>query len=415
MNKEELKNALDVIEAEYQNDIRETQARVNKIKKKLSHISDLKAKYAANVFTVEEAAIVDEYESYTFWRLQCFQRKNEKIIALKKKLENESKELLKSIEEYSNVIQGTATNKLSKVRAKNKDFKVAPYSKIGETTQKIGKDEFTVILKNFSEDSCLKPSTHKLLTALLIEFTENNSKDTKVELPLKKYMAMRGIKDEDSARRQVDEDLERLFDLSIRFQQGTRKNRKYSRNYLDMRFVIKKGIKNGIISCTFAPDFYEVLKNYTVMPMAKKALMLDDRYNPHAFFFLKFLCEYVNMNYGKPNQNVISVESLLKSSPEMPLYEDIQKGDRDYKRKIIEPFIRDLNVLAEMNVIKWRLEPENALDNWNNFIKAKVYFELLNYPVRALPEREKAGRKKSEKASNDKVLFTDSEIARFFA
>ena len=110
MTNQEIANALDAIEMEYQNDIRETEKRVNQLKEELSHISDLSAKYEANNFTPEEAAIVDEYENLKGdWRIQCLQRKDDKIRALKARIENDirtrrPKELISSNTKVSNEI-----------------------------------------------------------------------------------------------------------------------------------------------------------------------------------------------------------------------------------------------------------------------------------------------------------------------
>ena len=390
MTKEEVLNALDVIEKEYQIDIRKTQARLKKIKEELYHIPDLKSKYEANSFTEKEAAIVDEYEDLILGSFLCLQRKNEKIRALKDKIENDAKKMLEIFDgDYPNVLQGTATNNFSKVKGSHKNFETMPYSTKAKTTQKIGDDDFTVMIENFSEKSCLRASTQKLLMALLIEFTETGGQDTSITLPLRKYMQWRGLTNEVSARRQVNEALETLYSISLSFTQNKRqKRKKFSRDYRDMRLVIDKGIKNGVIKCTFHPEFYELLKSYTVMPINRKMLMLDDRRNPHAFYFLKFLSEYVNMNYGKPNQNIISVKSLLNSSPEMPTYEEIQSQNRHYDERIIEPFIRDMNVLQDIQAIIWHFEDSDCVKSWDSFIKAKIHFELLNYPLRALPDKK---------------------------
>ena len=391
MTKKEVMNALDVIEMEYQNDIRETEKRVNKIRNELYAIPDLDAKYKANSFTEEEAAIVDEYEDLIDWQMQCLARKEEKEIALKAKVEAEANELLGLFNaDYLPVRQGIATNKLSKVRGRKKDFEFDELLKSGKTIQNIGGDVITVLLANYADNKRLRASTYKLLMALLMEFTETNAKDTTVTLPLKKYMELRGLTNEVAARRQVNEDLEILYSLSLSITYGAKpknaRERKSRRNYMDMRLVIKKGIKNSVISATFAPDFYEALKSYQLMPVAKKILALDDKNLPHAFYFLKFLLEYMNMNYFKANRQVISVASLLASSPEMPTYEEIHAQNRHYDERIIKPFEDNLNALQDMNILTWHYVQEPEKNDWDSFIKAKIYFELMNYPKRKRKE-----------------------------
>ena len=285
--------------------------------------------------------------------------------------------------DYTLMQQGIATNKLSKIKSREKDVKIDPVTGTGIMTW----DDFTVAMKNFKEIAGFRTSTHKLLDALMIEFTETGGKDTKITLSLKKLMELRGLKNEKSARQQTEEDLETLYNASISFNQKS-KGRK---DFLDMRLVIDKGIKNGIVQCTFHPDFYGLMKTYQVMPMNKKALALDDRYNPNAYYFLREFCEHMNMNYSKPNKNLISVMTLLKSTPEIPTYEELEKTNRQYKQKIIDPFERDLNKLEEIRAITWEYCHTNALPlsdeelkemDYEIFHKLLIHFELIDYPQR---------------------------------
>lgn len=312
--------------------------------------------------------------------------------ALKEKAPEHYEEIIKFIDnileknktkDYALMQQGTATNKLTKIKSREKDIKIDPVTGTGIMTW----GDFTVAMKNFKEIAGFRTSTHKLLDALMIEFTETGGKDTKVTLSLKKLMELRGLKNEKSARRQTEEDLETLYNASISFTQQL----KGKKDFLDMRLVIDKGIKSGIVQCTFHPDFYGLMKTYQVMPMNKKALALDDRYNPNAYYFLREFCEHMNMNYSKPNKNLISVMTLLKSTPEIPTYEELEKTNRQYKQKIIDPFERDLNKLEEIRAITWEYCHTNALPlsdeelkemDYEIFHKLLIHFELIDYPQR---------------------------------
>ena len=103
--------------------------------------------------------------------------------------------------------QGTATNKLTKIKSDTNSVK------LDQITGKaiIQRGDFSVRFENFPEITGLRTSTHKLFNALMIEFTETGGKDTKITLPLKKYMELRGLTNELSARRQVEADLETLY------------------------------------------------------------------------------------------------------------------------------------------------------------------------------------------------------------
>ena len=297
---------------------------------------------------------------------------------------------------------GTATNALTKINSRKNEINFDEMTGTGIIKIDGG---YTVSLKNFKELAGLRTSTHKLLDALMIEFTETGGQSNTITLPLKKYMELRGLKDEKETRKQVKEDLETLYNVSISFKQRL-KGRKTA-DYFDMRLVIDKGIKNGVIQCTFHPEFYTLMKGYQVMPMARTALALNDKRNPNAYYFLKELCEHMNMNYGKSNQNFISVCTLLKSTPEIPSYEEVEKnGNRKYKERIIEPFERDMEALEERGEIKFEYCHSQGLPLSNEelenmdyevFIKLLIHFEFVgDYPVRELPE-QKSKKKKPDK------------------
>lgn len=293
---------------------------------------------------------------------------------------------------YSDMRQGTATNNLAKINSRKSKAKTIDDI---SGTAKITRGDFTVFIKNFQELAGLRTSTQKLIDALMIEFTETGAKDTRITLPLKKYMELRGLKDEKKLRKQVDEDLETLFNITISGRQKLKNGQSF--NYFDMRLVIDKSIKNGVIQCTFHPDFYNHMKNCPVMPYHRKLLAIDDKYYRHAYYFHRQLLEHMNMNYGKFNQNIISVATLLAAAPEMPSYEEISKGDRHYDKRIIKPFEENMNKLEELELIKWEYCNINGLPltdtqlnmDFDTFSKLLIKFELTDYPHREIEAPKK--------------------------
>ena len=135
---------------------------------------------------------------------------------------------------------------------------------------------------------------------------------------------------------------------------------------------------------------------YRVMPMAKKALAIDDRYNKSSYYFLTRLSEHVNMNCFKSNRDIISVQTLLNATPEIPTYDEVERG-RHYRQQIIEPFERDMNALEKIGAIKWEYCHSNGLPltddelemSYDIFIKLLIKFELIGYPERELKQLPK--------------------------
>ena len=301
---------------------------------------------------------------------------------------------------YAFMRQGILTNTLTKMKSSAKNVEIDKMA--GTATMKRG--DFIVSFENFSEITGLRTSTHKLFNALMIEFTETGGKDTKITLPLKKYMELRCLKNERAARKQVEADLETLYKISISFKEKLKGQK--PRDYFDMRLVIDKGIKRGVIYCTFHPDFHELMMGYRVMPMAKKALALDDRYNKSAYYFLTKLLEHVNMNYFKTNKNIISVQTLLDTTPEIPTYDEVAENGRHYRQQIITPFENDMDALEAKGAIKWEYCHSNGspLSNdelekmdYDTFSKLLIKFELIDYPERELKQLQKPSKSKSKR------------------
>ncbi|MBR2209108.1 MAG: hypothetical protein IJ859_09920 [Synergistaceae bacterium] len=361
---------------------------------KLEKISDISIKVSSLFNATKPVAIANTDNIFELF---------EKVITGCKELKELFEEILPE-NPYPLMKQGIATNTLTKLKSKKNNVEIDPMTGNGIMTW----NDFTVTMKNFSEIVGFRTSTHKLLDSLLIEFTETGGKDTKITLPLKKFMELRGLKDEKTARKQVDEDLETLYNASISFTQKLKNGRK-NPDYHDMRLVIDKGIKRGVIQCAFHPDFYNLMNSYyQVMPMAKKALAINDKHNPNAYYFLKEMCEHVNMNYGKSNQNLISVITFLKSTPEIPTYEEVKaKKQGQYRQLIIEPFWRDMDALEAINAIKWEFCHSNGspLSNeelekmdYGTFSKLLIHFELIDYPSRELPDTpQKSPKKRASK------------------
>ena len=91
------------------------------------------------------------------------------------------------------------------------------------------------------------------------------------------------------------------------------------------------------------------------------------------------------MNLGKPNENIIGVETLVNSSPTFPKYEDVNYR---FTQFILEPFERDMDAIKS---IKWHYAGEQPT-NYNEFITSNVVITWVDYPddeVKKLTQRKK--------------------------
>lgn len=287
----------------------------------------------------------------------------------------------KPVKIFTKLLQGTATNKLTKINStKNKKAVADPNT----GTLKISREDFTVKLHGYLVNRGLRQSAHQLLDALLEVYTNSGGHSELITLPLKNYMEIRGINDEKSARQQVKEDLETLSQIRIDFSQNLRGGRK--NDYFELGLIQpSKGIKNGVITVNLDSVFHTLLGGYKPMPYPFLLWKLSENHNPHAYYFLRKICEMKHMNSGKANEDTIAVLTLLESSPNMPTIEEIT--NRHYGERIIDPFERDMNALDE--VLTWQYchsnnEPltDDELSDFTVEIFRKLYVKIFwrNYP-----------------------------------
>lgn len=245
---------------------------------------------------------------------------------------------------FRTIKQGPATNALTKISTvSSKSIFVDDMTGLAT----IERGGLTVNIADYmSKGIKIKASTHRLLDALTVRFAETGCKSSTVQMPLKEYMELCGLKDEKEARKQVKEDLEALYSLTLSF----KGKGKHALDFVDFRLCDYKGISNGIIIFNYSLPFYGVLKQYPIMRLPTGYFKLNSKRNPNSAYFLRKISELKNMNTTGSNEDIISVQTLLSSTDELPKYEDIASTGR-IDQRIITPFERDLNALN--NILTW--------------------------------------------------------------
>ena len=315
---------------------------------------------------------------------------------------------------FSTIRQGQSTNALSRIsNAKGNDIvKVDPIS--GTATIESG--SLTMTIPKFSTLSDVKTSTHQFFDAIVIAFTESGAKSPTVFLAVEEYMNRRGLKDRKEARKQIVADanaLLRLPPITWDEIQGKQKIPYAGVNIVDSWGWADK--EKTTIQFTFTQGFYGVLLRYPVMAYPDQLQRVNSNNNPNSYYLLRKIAEHKNMNVGKRNENIIAVKTLLKSSPYLPSYETVMKGNRNIRSRIIDPFERDMDFLAE--TLGWELckslgEPftEEELDelyDYKNYSRAYVKITWRDYPdqnarLKEIAERKEEAKKKRRARSKKK-------------
>ena len=292
---------------------------------------------------------------------------------------------------YGMIRQSVITNLLSMLKA-NKENTTVDLN--GKAT--ITQGDITLTVKNYQNLTGLKTSTFQLLDMLIADFTDKGNPT--VKFSLKDYMNKRGLKDVKEARKQVKDDLELLFNLSVNFTLNTdgKPRKRTIENFIDMRIIINKGIVHGIVFATFEPNFCSMLQKSPVMVFPTLLWEVNNKYNPNTYYLLRKISTHKNMNYGKKNEDVIRVQTLLNSSPFLLTYEKVKLNDRNFSKHIIKPFERDLNACSDYFTWGYCHKGNTPLSDeelqnlsYFDFAKCLVKFDCKNYPKQKRLEQKK--------------------------
>ena len=286
----------------------------------------------------------------------------------------------------------------------NNFCRLGPYSIMGNHDPKL-----SVLIHDYAE--CVKQkktkgirtSMFKLLDVIILWFNQNNNVSD-VQFQLEEYMRLCGLVDQKEARRQINSDLEILSAISLGYKgKGV--------TCSDMRLIESGTIKNSLITVHLASAFAKMLSKCPVMPYPLALLSIRGDKFPNAPYMLRKMAEQKNLNYKKPNENVISVRTLLESRPLIPAIEEVRgSSNRSQKERIITPLIRDLNEACSKVGSSYSFvmkdcigKRELSLEEFFNLSyevitnNVSVHFldEWPEYPARTLPEKNGSKRRSS--------------------
>jgi hypothetical protein len=123
-----------------------------------------------------------------------------------------------------------------------------------------------------------------------------------------------------------------------------------------------------------------------------EGLKINPNKNPYSYSLLRKILEQKRMNIGKSNEDKLSIQTLIDACANYPKYEDVMSSNRGVGKRIIEPFVRDMEALEK--VFSW--EYINCTDpkNYFEFVSATVRVHWIFYPDMSKLKARKATRKK---------------------
>lgn len=129
----------------------------------------------------------------------------------------------------------------------------------------------------------------------------------------------------------------------------------------------------GYFKVVFSDNFISLLdrtKQFYQVP--NEVLNSDIRYYRHSVFIANYILLHKRRNKGKKNENIISVKELVKNCPLLPLYEDLDKEQRQVCRSIIKPF--DTNLKNACMFLGLNYKYDSEYNNYIDFTRTKIIF-----------------------------------------
>lgn len=302
----------------------------------------------------------------------------------------------------------------------------------------VNKKGVEIFLRNYN-NIVLNVPTHKVLDILTIRLTKKlpHGKEITaekllnhrgVEITVKEYMEICGLKDYKEANRQLNESIRTLFDVALKWEEERSyipegKKKRIRENFTwNARILEATGtnadlvpVKRGRAVVEFTVKIAEYLSQAYIMPFPDGLLKINGKTNRHSYFIGRKLAEYHNMNIAKDNANRISVFTLITACPDLPSYEEIMEdANGSVTQKIIQPFERDLmalkdkyGILKDWHYCNSKGEPltneqieSYSYSTWKEWL---VEFELADYPdqserIARIEERKKNAYKRKAQA-----------------
>lgn len=232
-------------------------------------------------------------------------------------------------------------------------------------------------------------SAHKLLIMLLNRLAAQNNAGT-ITLPLSEYAQVTGgynlIEHETSTPEEKQKEEKRLKNEKDRLRKDANENLKKlggaisfegkvkgkPKRYSNMWILSQSDVSGGEIHVKFNPDFVRYLTEQHTMTRYPVALAMIDGRDGNAYRIGNKLAlrYYMDSNRKNGTNNRIQIKKLLEVTT-FPTFEEVQKLDRNWQRRIKEPFEKALDTLTDVQTADTAGKPENKmLKNWE-YVGAK--------------------------------------------
>lgn len=243
----------------------------------------------------------------------------------------------------------------------------------------------------------IKEATNVIMTK------KDNLSKVAIIINSKEYQQKRGLGDRKKMIAQMKEDWELIRLMSF----NVKKLKEGGKVWNDVSFSFFTGggaNHHGDILAYLTPQFAEILKECAGMQVPLDGLLkCDIQKYPSSVPMAIRLCQHLRMNYGKPNEHIIKIGTLMDNSMYLTNIEKVRKsGDRHLDRRIIDPFQNTLNEglghLLVYDIVdkdgKAVESDDRSKANINQYREYYIKFSLNDYPDQGKFRKARKPRKK---------------------
>lgn len=305
---------------------------------------------------------------------------------------------------YKPIIQGRGIQNLTTIRITDKQKQKQKLKNRLSTETEIIREAFTAKIPDAIDPRKLKPSTHMLIWATIQKLTDNGVHSPIVTFTVAEYMRMRGLKDRKSAVEDLISDLDIIRAIPSKLEKTVRKDGKTDPGYDWASAFDAASVKNGVVTISFSPNFFRYLASCNRMAGHRDLLKIDVKRHPNSFYLGAKMLYHKNLNRGKKSECILSVKSLLESAIYIPSYDEVMAGNRNVTKRIIDPFIRDMEALE--GIFNWEFchskgapltEEELSIDSYALFSSLMVKFDTVDEYPKVTQKGKKPRRRQAKK------------------
>lgn len=163
-------------------------------------------------------------------------------------------------------------------------------------------------------------------------------------------------------------------------------------------------VVKGVIYWNFNQDLYKQFSLYAPTDYPRELWSVDPRTNQ--FYFGRFIAQNRRLNEGKPGRNRIPIKTLISKTPNLPTYDEVMKGNRDIKGRIIKKTFADLDALETLYYDVYtadgkRIDNPEDMD-YQTFISAYIEIDYSDYPQHTKRVEQRQRRQKKLKEAKEK-------------